>query len=116
MTTFLTAELREGLATARRMAIRRTTRLRVEADGQVWPILRLWDNGFAMQADDAPHLRGLVNIMDGGRHLMQALVITSDTEGDEQRFEFKRATLAQERAPLDFARDEAAPTALIARF
>lgn len=113
MTTFLTAELREGLAAARRLAARKTSRLRVEADGKVWPILRLWEGGFAMAAADAPQLRGLVNIHDGARHVMQALVIASEPEGDERRFDFKRATRAEDRAPVDFVRDDAAPVALI---
>lgn len=114
MTTFLTRELHEGLAAARKLAARKSARLRVEADGRSWPILRLWEGGFALSADDAPHLRGLVDIHDGGRHLMQALVIACEPEGDEKHFDFKRATLASDTAPLDFARDDAAPVALIA--
>ncbi len=115
MTTFLTPELREGLAAARRLAARKSARLRVVADGQAWPILRLWDGGFAVEAAGAPHLRGLVDIHDGARHLMQALVIASDADGDEQRFDFKRATLAEDRAALDFVRDVDAPVGLLAR-
>ncbi len=114
MTTFLTPELRDGLAAARRLAARGSSRLRVAADGQTWPILRLWAGGFAVGSATTPHLRGLVDIFDGGRHLMQALVVASDADGDEQRFEFKRATLAEDQAPLDFVRDDAAPVGLIA--
>lgn len=114
MTTFLTPEMQEGLAAARRLAARGSTRLRVAADGQTWPILRLWDGGFALRSSTAPRLRGLVDIFDGGRHLMHALVVASDTDGDEQRFDFKRATRALDQAPVDFVRDTAAPAGFIA--
>ena len=115
MTTFLTRELREGLDAARKLAARRRSRLRIEAGGQTWPVLRLWDGGFALDPADAPHLRGLVDIYDGARHVMQALVIASDHEDGEQRFEFKRATRSVDGPPADFVRDEGAPVALLPR-
>lgn len=115
MTTFLSQELREGLAAAQRLAQKRNSRLRLDVDGRLYPVLRAWEGGFAMDLDDAPHLRGLVDLYEGGRHLSQCLIIASEARGDEMWFDFKRSTRVTDRAPLDFARDEMAPVALIAR-
>ncbi|WP_296763521.1 hypothetical protein [Sediminimonas sp.] len=113
MTTFLSREVREGLEQARKRAARRSSRLRLRVDGETWPVLRLWDGGFALEADEAPHLRGLVDLYDGGRHLSQCLIVASAQEGGEMHYEFKRITAAHDSAPVDFARDDDAPTALI---
>ncbi|MCD1627501.1 hypothetical protein K7H22_15975 [Seohaeicola saemankumensis] len=115
MTTFLSRELREGLAAARKLAQKRSSRLRIEVGGKTYPVLRVWDSGFAMDLDDAPHLRGLVDLYDGGKHLSQCLIVASETQDDEMWFDFKRSTPVADRAALDFARDEAAPVALIER-
>jgi hypothetical protein len=115
MTTFLSRELREGLAAARKLAQKRSSRLRIEVGGKTYPVLRVWNGGFAMDLDDAPHLRGLVDLYDGGKHLSQCLIVASETQDDEMWFDFKRSTLVADRAALDFARDEAAPVALIGR-
>lgn len=113
MTTFLTRELQEGLDAARKLAAKKKSRLKVEVGQESWPVLRMWQGGFALDADVAPHLRGLVDLYDGSRHLMQALVVASEEEGGELRFEFKRATRAEERPAIDYERDENAPVGLI---
>jgi hypothetical protein len=64
---------------------------------------------------DAPQLRGLVDLYDGSRHLYQCLIVASEEEGDEMRYEFKRNTPAVDSAPLDFERDANKPVALIGR-
>lgn len=113
MTDFLPKALRDELAAAHKSALRRKSRLRVRADGQTHPVLRLWARGFALDAENAPRLRGLVDIYDGSRHLYQALIVTSSEEDGELRFEFKRSTAAADRAPLDFYRPEDAPVGLL---
>ena len=115
MTDFLTKELREGLEQARKLAAKKKARLHVQVGEETYPVLRLWKNGFSLDADDAPHMRGLVDLYEGSRHAAQCLIIASEEEGGEMRFEYKRTTQAHERAPLDFARDEDAPVALIER-
>lgn len=115
MSTYLSAELRAGLAAARKLAQKRQSRLRVDTDGTTFPVLRVWDGGFAMDLDDAPKLRGLVDLYDGGRHLSRCLIVASEAQEDEMWFDFKRSTPVVERAALDFARDEAAPVALLTR-
>jgi len=113
MTDYLTKELREGLAQARKLAAKKNARLRVQVDGEVYPVLRVWKNGFALDAEDAPHMRGLVDLYDGSRHTAQCLVIASEEESGEMRYEYKRSTAAHDTAPLDFAREDDAPIALI---
>lgn len=115
MTDFLTKELREGLEQARKLAAKKGARLRVHVGDETFPVLRIWENGFALDAEDAPHMRGLVDLYEGARHTAQCLIIASEEEGGEMRYEFKRSTQAHDRAPLDFAREEDAPVALIER-
>lgn len=115
MTDMLSKEVREGLELARKRDLRKRSRLRVHADSEIFRVLRLWDDGFAVEADDAPHLRGLVDIYDGSRHLWQCLIVASAQEGGEMVYDFKRHTAALDRAPLDFAPEDDAPVALIGR-
>jgi hypothetical protein len=75
----------------------------------------MWDIGFSMDAEDAPHLRGHVELFDGARHLYQCLVIASDRQGDEMHFEFKWHTPVADRAALDYAADREGPVALLPR-
>ena len=111
--TYLSDEVRAGLEAARAKQTRRKSRLRVETGNAHFPVLRLWDDGFAVDGDDAPNLRGLVDLYDGPRHLYQALIVTSSEDAGERRFEFKRNTAANDAAPLDFARETPQPIALL---
>jgi hypothetical protein len=113
MVGYLPKEVREGLDAARKSAQRRRGRLRLEVGGESFTILRYWDSGFAVDAEDAPRVRGLADLYDGGRHLAQCLIVASSEEEGEMVYEFKRNTAATDRAPLDFARDEEAPAGLI---
>ena len=115
MTDFLPKEVRAGLEEARRRDRRKKARLRVHAGEEIFPVHRLWDTGFAVDIEDAPQLRGLVDIYDGATHLWQCLIVASEEEAGEMIYEFKRHTAAADRAPLDFAREDDAPVALIPR-
>lgn len=113
MSEFLPKEVREGLELARKRDLRKRSRLRVHVGEEIFSVLRFWDTGFALDAENAPHLRGLVDLYDGGRHLYQCLIVASDEENGEMNYEFKRNTAAVDKAPLDFYRDENAPIALL---
>ncbi|MCA0042346.1 hypothetical protein [Celeribacter litoreus] len=115
MTGYLPKEVREGLELARKRAEKKRSRLRVRVEDQTYPILRSWDSGFALDRGDADHLRGLVDVYDGTRHLYQALIVASRYEDDEMAFEFKRATKAMDKPPLDYDRPDDAPIALLPR-
>ena len=80
-----------------------------------YKVLKMWSNGFSVATEDAPHLRGLVDLYDAGRHLSQALIVASEVGDGEMRYEFKRSTLAADKAPVDFAEDPNAPVGLLPR-
>ena len=103
------------LHAAQKTAASKSSRLRVEANGRSHRIIRMLPEGFVLDRTDAPQLRGLVDIFDGGRHVSQCLIVASDTDGHRIRYEFKRNTSALDGAPLDFERAENAPIALLGR-
>lgn len=115
MTTFLPKEVREGLEMARKRDLKRKSRLRVAVGDAVFPVLEFRRGGFALDIDNAPKLRGLVDLYDGARHLYQCLIVASEKENGLMRYEFKRSTAATDKAPLDFVRDETAPVALLSQ-
>ncbi|MEM6385860.1 MAG: hypothetical protein AAF718_06455 [Pseudomonadota bacterium] len=113
MSEYLPKEVREGLEQARKFNLRKKSRMRVKVGDQTFCILRHWSTGFALDADDTPHLRGLVDMYDGARHLSQCLIIASEEVSGEMIYEFKRSTPHAETAPLDYEIDAAAPVALL---
>ena len=115
MTTFLSPEVLAGLEEARVRGWQTSRRLRVEAGAQSYAVLRAWEGGFALRAGAAPHLRGLVDLYDGARHLSRCLIVASEEEGREMRFDLKVVTEASGQQPVDFERDSDAPIALIGK-
>ncbi|MGB0959246.1 MAG: hypothetical protein ACPGVK_03265 [Halocynthiibacter sp.] len=113
MSEFLPKEVREGLEAARKAALKKKSRLRVHANDAIFPVLKYWDNGFSLDIENAPKLRGLVDIYDGGRHLYQCLIVAATEENDEMHYEFKRNTAAVGNAPLDYYQAEDTPIALL---
>jgi hypothetical protein len=114
MESVFSKEIQEGLQAARLLAARKSSRLRIDVNGVIYPVLRLWKTGFSIEAEHAPHLRGLVDIYDGASHLFQCLIVASEEEAGEMIYEFKRATPVATSAPLDFERPENTPAGLIA--
>ncbi len=113
MLEFLPKEVREGLEAARLRDRKRKSRLRVQVGGAVFPVLRYWEDGFALDAGMAPHLRGLVDLYEGERHIFQCLIVASTIDGGELICDFKRSTMVLDRPALDYWRGENAPVALI---
>lgn len=116
MTTFLPKDVLDGLESARKRALRKSSRLRVEMGDESFRVFDYRDAGFALERDNAPKLRGLVDLYDGGRHLSQCLIVASEEDGPLTRYEFKRMTPVTDRPPLDFVREDEAPVALIPQF
>ncbi|WP_299612914.1 hypothetical protein [uncultured Tateyamaria sp.] len=114
MSTFVPKEVQAGLDSARLQSLKAASRLRLAADGNTYPVLRMWKTGFSMTSD-APHMRGYVDLYDGAIHLFQCLIVASDEELGEMRYEFKRLTAVAEKPALDFVRAEDAPVALLTR-
>ena len=115
MTTFLSKDIQNDLDAARIAGLKKTSRLRVEAGGLEYRVLRRWSTGFSVEAAAVPKLRGLVDLYDGANHLAQCLIIASEEEAGEMRYEFKRSTEAHDKAPLDFYRDPDTPIALLGK-
>ncbi len=116
MITVLPDDIQAGLDQARKRALKRSSRLALEAGDQRLKVLRLSDNGFAVDAAQAPHLRGLVDLYDGTRHLSRCLIVASEEEGGEIRYEVKQMTAAADEQPLDYERAENAPVGLIENY
>lgn len=112
MSTFVPKEVQAGLDSARLQSLKAASRLRLSVDGVTYPVLRMWKTGFSMQAE-TPKLRGYVDLYDGAIHLFQCLIVASDEEAGEMRYEFKRLTAVAEKPALDFVRAEDAPVALL---
>lgn len=115
MSEFLPKEVREGLENARKQSMRKKSRLKVRVGEHDFTILRYWEEGFSLDADDAPHLRGLVDVYDGARHVSQCLIVASEEEAGEMVYEFKRETMAHDHIPADYEIDANAPIALLTR-
>ena len=115
MLEFLPEDVRQALIQAQDKARRRSARLSVQVGGAAFPVLRLWDTGFAVDSARVPRLRGLVDLFDGPRHLSQCLIVAAAEDGGTMVYEFKRETVVLDRAPLDYERDTPAPSALLPR-
>ncbi|MFD0859129.1 hypothetical protein [Roseovarius aquimarinus] len=113
MDMHLPRDVQDGLDAARRAAHLRSSRLRVEADGVSLRVLRAWPGGFAVDAAEGAHLRGLVDIFDGPRHLSRGLIVAAAEEGGERVFDYKRMTEATGSQPADFVRAADAPAGLL---
>lgn len=113
METVFSKEVQAGLDAARRKSQRKATRLRIYLDGQAYPVLRMWKTGFAIAPENAPKLRGLIDLFDGSVHLFQCLIVASQEEDGEMHYEFKRATAVSTAAALDFEKLPEAAVALI---
>ncbi len=113
METALPRDVQDGLDAARRKAELKSHRLRVEVGDLSYRVRRAWPGGFAVDASDGAHLRGLVDLFDGGRHLSRGLIVAAAEEGGERIFEFKRMTEATGSQPADFVRAKDAPAGLL---
>lgn len=115
MSEYLPKEIRDQLAAAQRHGKRKRATRAVHVGDEAFAILEMTGSGFALLAEEAPRLRGLIDIYEGAQHLYQALIVTSEQDGDLMRYDFKRNTATALRAPVDFARDDHRPVGLLAR-
>lgn len=115
MIEFIPKDVVDSLANARSAEQTKKTRLRVQVEGDMIPLVRLTTTHFAIDRELAPRLRGFVDIYDGARHLYQALVVATSFDGDAVVFEFKRNTATAQAPALDFELDVTAPVALLSQ-
>lgn len=109
MDQHVSADIIAGLAQARAKPKDRRHRLRIEVEGEVYPVIKAWDGGFSVSVEDCPNLRGFVDLFDGSRHLASCLVMCSKQEAGTMRYEYKRSTKAKSSTPRDFEIEIEAP-------
>ncbi len=99
-------DISDALSGARpRFEARGTRRLRVRIGASTFPILRMWDDGFAIRAPEAIRLRGFVDILDGMRHRWTCMIVASEIGNGELTCSFKRITPARDTPPRDYCED-----------
>lgn len=115
MLEHLPDDVREGLERARKRASARSRRLALHLGDAVFPILRLWDNGFAVDAGRIGALRGFVEIHEGPRLILTGLIQATEVQDGELICTFKRVTVASDRAALDYEVETEQPAGLLPR-
>lgn len=115
MLEFLPAEVREGLERARKRSTARSRRLALHLGDAVYPIRRMWDGGFAVEADRLTRLRGFVEIHEGSRHILTCLIEATDVADGELICTFKRVSPVRDRAALDYETADDMPRVLLPR-
>ena len=113
MTTYLSKEVQQGLNEAHAQHKRKKAHYLVQFDGSMYPVFKLWDTCFSLGAEAAPNMHGLVDLFGGSNHFSRCLIIASDKQDGEVKFEFKRSTPPTDKAALDFARRRDAPVAFL---
>lgn len=113
MSTYVPTAVQQALDEARISSLRSASKLRIETADGYFRVLRLWDTGFSVASEDAPHLRGFVDLYEGPRQLFQCLIVACSEEAGEMRYDFKRMTPVSHTPPSDFASEKPQPVALI---
>ena len=102
MSTFLSKDVLAGLEAAQKTDLKKKNRFRVEFNKKHYPVIRLTKNGFCVEAEKAPMIRGLVDLYDRDKHLKQCLIFATKEENGIVYFDYKRKTKTQASAPKDF--------------
>ena len=115
MEAYFSKDIVAELQKARAKKTSRKARFCIHVGGEVFPILRLMDDGFEVAAENTPHLRGLVDVFDGPSHLWQCLIVRADKGEVVTRYEYKRQTMADGSPPRDYAEDRERPVGYLSR-
>jgi hypothetical protein len=113
MDGYISPEVLEGLRAAQLRSEKRKSRLRVQSSDQEFRVLTSWENGFSLEETDHPHLRGVVDLYEGPRHVSHCLIIHSRTENGRILYEYKRATVPSDGPAADFVHETVTPLALL---
>ena len=99
MDTLLPKEIEGALALHRRNNLRHVSRLRVRSGLRDHQVLELTGDGFVIEADGRPPLRGFADIFRGDERVLRGLVVCIWAEDGLVGYEFKRDTAGGEVAP-----------------
>ncbi|PZX19100.1 hypothetical protein LX81_00800 [Palleronia aestuarii] len=81
----------------------------LRSGGRDFPVLRMWPDGFSVDAGDAVALRGRVEVFSGAEFIGRGLAVATEATAGEQRFTFKEFSLARSLPPRDFVVDDDLP-------
>lgn len=104
MESVIPPDIADALDRDRRRQRRRASRFRVWAADKLFGVVELSDEGFVIEADEPPHLRGFVDILEGDERVLRCLSVCVSAEHGLVRYEFKR-----ESAIGDVPADHVAP-------
>ena len=99
MESSLPPGLASEMEVARRNLTRRKGRYAVLAGDRRHPLMALSAEGFAIEADGRPPLRGYVDILEGETRIDRRLVVCSWAEDGLVGYEFKRDSAGAAVAP-----------------
>lgn len=92
---------------------RRGPKFEVRANGDSYPVQKLWEGGFSVLVEDAPRLRGFVDLMHGEDRLARCLIVLAEEDEGVVRYEYKRRTEDADGPPVDYEIADDAPVALL---
>ncbi|MEM6663997.1 MAG: hypothetical protein AAF666_17685 [Pseudomonadota bacterium] len=99
MEDILPSEIAGALADARLSNARRRTKYRVRHDFRDLPVIELTNDGFVIEADGRPPLRGYVDIYLASERVLRSLVICTWARDGLVGYEFKHDSLVSEIRP-----------------
>ncbi len=99
MDIIIPSEITGARETAQRNHARQHSRLRVRTMGRDHQVMELTANGFVIEADGRPPLRGYADIFRGDDRVVHGLVVCTWAENGLVGYEFKRDTSGGEIAP-----------------
>ena len=103
MDSALPMDVSAALSAAAHASRRKPSRYRVKTGDRVMPVTELASDGFVIEADGRPPLRGYADIFRGDERVLRGLVICSWAQDGLVGYEFKRGT-ADGTAPADYVR------------
>jgi hypothetical protein len=105
MESVLPGEVLSEIEHSRRRSRRARTRHLVVAGAREHRIVELSDDGFVIEADGLPHLRGYVDIMLGEERIARRLVVFAWARDGLVGYDFKLGAI-RHFAPADYVRPE----------
>ena len=101
MESVLPGDLLSEMELGRRKSRRARTRHLVVGGERQHRLMELTDDGFVIEADDLPHLRGYVEIMLGDERIARRLAVFAWARNGLVGYEFKHDASGRE-APVDY--------------
>lgn len=102
MAEFMQAELAAAIEAARRSAQRKASRHVIVAGERRHRVMELTRDGFVIEADGRPPLRGFVDLMLGEDRISRRLVVCAWAEKGLVGYDFKRSSPDRGNTPADW--------------